>query len=59
MSGTLLKMLAIPYKMMALLYKMSAAPFIMSATTHLMFAKDERGGLRSPKGPGDPPYPYT
>ena len=28
--------------------------------THLKFAKDQRGGLRSPPGPrGPPPYPYT
>ena len=42
MSGTLLKMLAIPSKMMA-------APCKMSATTHLMFAKPEPQGPPTPK----------
>ena len=28
---------------------------VMLAATYLMFAKDQRGGLRSP--PGDPPTP--
>ena len=40
--------------------KITAAPRKMTATTHLMFAKDQRGGLRSPHGPqGTPPYPHT
>ena len=50
MSGTLLKVLAIPYKIMAPPYKMLAAPCIMSAATHLMFAKDQRGGVELPPG---------
>ena len=33
---------------------MTAAPRKMTATTHLMFAKDQRGGLRSPPGPRGP-----
>merc|ERR1711973_923087 len=44
MSCKLLQMLVIPHK--------------MTAATHLMFAKDQRGGLRSPPGPrGPPPTP--
>ena len=38
MSGTSLKMLAIPHKIMA-------APYKMSAAAHLMFAKDQRAPL--------------
>ena len=45
MSGTLLKMLVIPYKIMAKPCKMLSAPCIMLAATHLMFVKDQRGGL--------------
>ena len=32
-------------------------PRIMLALTHLMFAKDQRGGLRSPRGPRGSPLP--
>ena len=65
MSCTLLQMLVIPpkmtagpRKMMAGPLKMTAAPRKMTAATPLMFAKDQRGGLRSPPCPrGPPPYP--
>merc|ERR1712235_176003 len=60
MSCKLLQMLVILHKMTAGPRKMMAAPCKMTAATHLMFAKDQRGGLRSPPRPqGTPPYPYT
>merc|ERR1712131_104062 len=52
------KMTAGPRKMTAGPRKMTVAPRKMMAATHLMFAKDQRGGLRSPLGPrGPPPTP--
>ena len=58
MSYTLLQMLVIPRKMTARPCKMTIAPCVMLAATHLMFAKDQRGGLRSTPGPqGTPPTP--
>ena len=37
---------------------MTAAPRKTTAATHLMFAKDQRGGLKEPsRAPGDPPTP--
>ena len=51
MSCTLLQMLVILHKMTAAPCKMSPAPRVMLAVTYLMFAKDQRGGLRSPPGP--------
>merc|ERR1712131_520574 len=54
MSCKLLQMLVIPHKMTARPRKMAAAPRKMTAATHLMFAKDQRGGLRSPQGPRGP-----
>ena len=54
MSGTLLKMLAIPHKMTATPCKMLAAPHVMSTATHLLFAKDQRGAFGAPKAPGPP-----
>ena len=55
MSCTFLQMLVILRKMTAGPCKMTATPPIMLAATHLMFAKDQRGGLRSPQG--TPPTP--
>ena len=58
MSCKLLQMLVIPHKMTAALRKMMAVPRKMTAATHLLFAKDQRGGLRSPPGlQGTPPFP--
>ena len=37
--------------------KMTDGPRKMTAATHLMFAKDQRGGLRSPPGPQGTPLP--
>ena len=52
------KMTAAPRKMTAAPRKMTAAPRKMTAATLLMFAKDQRGGLRSTPGPqGTPPTP--
>ena len=36
--------------------QITAGPRKMTAATNLMFAKDQRGGLRSPRAPGDPPH---
>ena len=58
MSDTALRMLSIPPEMTAASCKMSATPCIILAATHLIFAKDQRGGLRSPPEPqGTPPTP--
>merc|ERR1712198_513205 len=58
MSCKLLQMLVELHKMTAGPRKMTAGPRKMTAATHLMFAKDLRGGLRSPQGPrGPPPTP--
>ena len=58
MSDTALRMLSIPPEMTATSCKMSATPCIILAATHLIFAKDQKGGLRCPPGAPSTPIYY-